>query len=250
MAPLGKHPEDAVIDRAFFTIEAAAQQIKCSVADLVHLGGQGRLPLYANVEVASGSKHLALRGSAHPIRAKKPIRSQRPLSESDDQIRELQQQARQIEPLLTRLSAQTTPLGLYLVLPQDLRRAERPAPFPMEIKSACRFDGGLRVYFFEPSFKVDVGHLVLLPGDLTALAALMQPESVATRDFRWFGIWNEEIRIGPARGAQSRAIDRIVKAEGHTRSAVKAALLRAKRTHGRSNSHGSVFNTTVHRIKG
>lgn len=239
-----------MVTRAFYSLDTAAQQIKCSVADLLHLGGQGRLPLFANIAVSGDGKRIALRGGKPVSQRRRSIGQQQPLSDSDDQVRELQQEARQIQTALKRMCAQDTPLGLYWLFPEDIRRTERPSPFPLQIKTACRFDDGLRVFTFNPPMMVDLGNLVVLPSDLAEVAALVEDESVADRNKRWLEIWNEEIRTGQARGAQSRAIDRIVKMEGHTRSAVKAALQRTKR-----NAVGSTFGSlagkrVVHRMKG
>lgn len=238
-----------MVNRAFYTLQAAAQHLKCSVADLLHLGGLGLLPVYANIAVADGDKRLALRGAKPVGHRRRQVVKEQPLSDDDDSIREEQKEARQIKPFLNGLTGKDTPIGLFWLFPQDVRRMETANGFSSRIASAARFDGRLLVYQFVTPVTVEPCNLVVLPNDLAAATkksrqervkpSAIDPESISERNLRWYGIWLQYGGPG-VRGAQARAMKAISQAEHVSVHCAKEGMQRGRELHHGLERRGEV----------
>jgi hypothetical protein len=73
-----------------------------------------------------------------------------------------------------------------------------------------------------------------------AAKAVALAETTKQRNARWLAVFDEDLRNGPKDGAQSRAMRRIVEAEGVTASTAKKGIQNAERDRAESYRDGKV----------
>jgi len=73
-------------------------------------------------------------------------------------------------------------------------------------------------------------------------------ESIKERNARWLGVRDEEMRKGPARGAQSRAVRLIAIREGVTESAAKSGIQNAENARAEAYRAGQGHPINVRKI--